>query len=142
MNFKVALLLIAASSSPALATEGVLARCGASIGQAFYFKDLMFSPDGASWSEDGLKNGKIVLVRLGEEWDIQFDDVVGASGYREQGFKVIQLMQKPGMVTVGAFSQSVAAIYTFDLDNKMVGWTLNGIGPYPPKVAVYSALCD
>ena len=122
--------------------DGVLARCGASIGQAFHFKDDVFNPKGPDWSEDGMRNGKIILVKLGEEWDIQFDDAFGSYGYRQDGAKVIFLHGKPGMLVDGAFGSSYADIYTFDFAEKIVAWSSNKIGPVGPKVAVYTATCE
>jgi hypothetical protein len=122
--------------------DGVLIRCGASTGQAFFFKDAISNPSGPNWTEDKLSNGKIILVKLGEEWDIQFDDLLGSNGYRQDGAKVIPLLNKPGMLTIGAFNANYADIYTFDFANKVVAWSSNKIGPIVPKVAVYTATCE
>lgn len=122
--------------------QGVIARCGASKGYSFYFKDDLFMPGGSKWADDAISNGKIILVRLGDEWDIQWDDSVLTSGYRQQGFKVVPLMNKPGMVAVGAFSETGSDIYVFDLANKTVGWTTNVIGPLAPKIGAFSAECE
>lgn len=76
----------------AQATEGVIIRCGASEGHSFFFESFA-NPDGPNWDTDRISGGKIILVRLGEEWDIQFDDARGASGYRQDGANVVPLME-------------------------------------------------
>lgn len=122
--------------------DGALIRCGASSGHAFFFKDEITNPDGPNWLEDGMSNGKIVLVRYGDEWDILFDDTIGAYGYREDGAEVILLSNKPGMLIVGAFSSTYVDIYIFDFLNKTVAWSSNKLGPIVAKVAAYKATCE
>ena len=143
LKFASLALLALSISTPAAAqdVDGVLARCGASHGRGYFFYDEKFSPQGPDWEDDGISNGKIILVRLGDEWDIQFDDVAGAYSYRQDGAKVMPLMNKPGMLSVGAFGASYADIYTFDLENKTLAWSSNKIGPIP-KVSVYSSDCQ
>ena len=100
------------------------------------------NPEGPGWNEDGMSNGRIILVKLGEEWDIQFDDSLGTSGYRQDGGKVLPLLQGPGMLTVGAFNKLYVDIYTFDFVRRKVAWSSNKIGPLVPRVAAYSADCE
>ncbi|GGA19370.1 hypothetical protein GCM10011498_20320 [Amylibacter cionae] len=102
----------------------------------------MTNPDGPNWSQDGISTGKIVLVRYGEEWDILFDDSVGASGYRQDGATVVPLISKGSLLSVGAFHSNYADVYTFDFVGRQVAWTSNKLGPIVPKVAVYQANCD
>lgn len=122
-------------------SEGVIIRCGASSGHGFFFKGPL-NPDGPNWDTDQISAGKIVLVRLGNEWDIQFDDAIGSSGYRQDGAQVIPLMEAEGLITVGAFNMGYVEIYTFDLVNRVVGWTSNKHGPIVPKASAFSATCD
>lgn len=123
--------------------QGVLARCGPSKGQSYYFKDPVFNPNGPNWTEDGISNGKIILVRLGDEWDIQFDDFLGASGYRQQGAAVIPLSDDSGpLLTVGAFAGSYTEIYTFDMSQSEVVWTSHKTGTSIKKVAIYRSTCS
>jgi hypothetical protein len=133
-----ALVPFAASAQP---TDGVIMRCGASAGHGYFFK-YFTKPDGPDWQVDGISTGKIILVRLGDEWDIQFDDFLGASGYRNDGAKVIPLLETEGFLTVGAFGPWYVDIYTFDLMNRDVGWTSNKHGPISAKAAAYSAKCE
>jgi hypothetical protein len=140
-TFLTIIAILMASSATAQLPEGVIARCGASKGHAYFFAAPM-NPDGPRWVEDGISNGKIVLVRLGDEWDIQFDDVLDSSGYRQDGARVMLLMQNESLVTVGAFSAQYVDIYTFDLDGREVAWTSNKHGPIAPKSAAYRAKCE
>lgn len=123
------------------AVDGVLMRCGASSGQSYIFKNQL-SPDDSGWMTDGINNGKIVLIRLGDEWDIQFDDSVGAYGYRQDGARVFPLFQNDNLLTVGAFGALYVDIFTFDFENQIVGWTTNKHGPVFPKVSAFVADCD
>ena len=131
-------------SAEAQTTNGVLIRCGASAGQSFFFKDSIFNPSGSAWEKDGMSNGKIVLIKLGEEWDIQFDDAAGAYGYRQDGAAVTPVMSNKALITVGAFHTNYVDLYTFDFENKVVGWssTKIGLSGSAPKVGAYSATCQ
>lgn len=122
--------------------EGVLIRCGASKGEAYYFADDLLNPDGPNWTEDGSSTGKILLVRLGDEWDIQFNDAIGTSGYRQDGAKVFPLTSSDTFLMIGAFHENYSDIYTFDIINNEVAWTSSKIGPIIAKSAVYRADCD
>jgi len=45
-------------------------------------------------------------------------------------------------LTVGAFGRLYVDVYTFDLVNRVVGWTSNKHGPVLAKSAAYSAKCE
>jgi hypothetical protein len=122
--------------------EGVLARCGASKGTAYFFKEPVANPDGPNWVEDGMSKGRIVLVKLGEEFDIQFDDAAGSYGYREDGASVFLLGLAAGKMTVGAMHSNYTDIYTFNFMEKEVLWSSHKIGSLVTKVAIYRADCD
>jgi hypothetical protein len=100
------------------------------------------NPEGPEWADDGISGGKIILVRLGNEWDIQFDDAFGASGYRQDGATVLVLGAADGKLTVGAFRGTYTEIYTFNFDGREVIWTSHKTGTFLPKVAIYRAECD
>ena len=127
---------------PAAATEGALARCGASKGAGYFFHDEIWNPSGPEWTEDGLSNGKIVLIRLGDEWDILFDDTLGASGYRNDGAGVLPLGAAKNMLTVGVFHPNYSDIFTFDFEGSEVVWTSHKIGTPIAKVAIYRSECS
>ncbi|PWL35002.1 MAG: hypothetical protein DCO97_11565 [Marivita sp. XM-24bin2] len=48
--------------SAVAAQDGVIARCGASEGQGYFFHDPIMNPSGPEWADDGISNGKILLV--------------------------------------------------------------------------------
>jgi hypothetical protein len=129
--------LLTALPVSASAQKGVIARCGASKGTAYYFDDKA-----SHWIDDGIRTGQIVLVKLGEEWDIQFDDVAGASGYREDGARVIALGSTNEMLTIGAFRGNYTDIYTFNFADKEVVWSSHKIGTLVRKAAIYRADCS
>ena len=121
--------------------EGVIARCGASSGHSYFFET---EPDQAApvWEADRIAQGKIVLVRLGDEWDIQFDDYVGSYSYRQDGAVVMPLLESGNLLTVGVFNNDYVDVYTFDLASRTVGWSSNKHGPFLPKVSAFAAACD
>jgi hypothetical protein len=129
-------------SSAALAAEGVLARCGASTGKGYFFFDELFNPDGPGWTDDGVANGRILLVRLGDEWDIQFGDSIGDYGYRQDGAKVILLGMTDRFVTLGAFGAAYTDIFTFDMPQKEVVWSSHKFATTIKKSAIYHADCS
>lgn len=131
-----------ANAALAQTSEGVIARCGASSGQSYIFKDAGTNPEGGRWVQDGMSGGKIILVRLGDEWDIQFDDALRAYSYRQDGAKVFVVMKSEGLLTVGAFHANYTDLYTFDLINHEVAWTSNKHGPMLPKVSAFFATCE
>ncbi len=130
------------SLCPSLAiADGVLARCGASFGTGYFFHDDVTNPGGPEWSTDRITDGNLLLVRLGDEWDIQFGDSIGEYGYRQDGAEVIPLGQADGMLTVGAFRGTYTDIFTFDFEGDEVVWTSHKTGTVIKKVAVYRAEC-
>lgn len=134
-------VLLAATT--ANAQDGVLIKCGASAGHGYFFHDEVMNPKGPEWSEDGMSNGQIILVKLGEEWDILFDDAIGGHSYRKDGARVIPLGGDERFLMVGAFyPSSYADVYTFDLEAREVAWSSNKPGGLMPKVSVMRASCD
>ena len=128
--------------SVANAQDGALIRCGASAGQSYFFKDDVFTRDRSNWEEDGISSGKIVLIKLGEEYDILFDDAAGAYGYREDGAAVISISQIDQRQTIGAFHATYTDIFTFDFENEELVWSSHKIGTLIKKVGIYQADCS
>ncbi len=140
--FAIVIAAVISATHSAIAAEGVLARCGASKGYGYFLYDEIMNPKGPSWNEDGISDGKILLVKLGDEWDIQFGDTVGEYGYRQDGAKVIPLGGADGKMTIGAFAGSYTDVYTFDFTQKEVVWSSHKIGTPIPKVGTYRANCS
>lgn len=138
-----ALLASGTWSSPAFAqvAQGVIARCGGSRGTAYRFLDNLTPGLRPGWAQDDY-GGKTVLVRLGNEWDIQFSDALGSSGYRALGAKVMPLGYTGGRLNVGAFGGTFIDIYTFDFNTSEVIWTSHKNGTLFDKVGIYRATCS
>jgi hypothetical protein len=134
--------IICACNAAAQDSQGALMRCGASVGSSYFFHDPLYDPKGPNWQDDGISKGKIILVKLGDEWDIQFDDANGAYGYREDGATVMILGQADGKMTVGAFHPNYTDIYTFNVADSEVVWSSHKIGTAVTKVAIYRADCQ
>lgn len=138
---KVAVLATACLSSANPAASEVIIHCGPSEGTSYFFRQEFLNPDGPSWEDDGISNGRIILVREGDEWDILFGDIAGNYGYRQDGAEVLLLNSNEGFLTVGAFSNNYVEIYTFNLIDREVAWTSHKTGTPIPKVAAYHADC-
>lgn len=136
--FAVALGLAGAASAQ---QDGALMRCGASTGQSYFFADETFTPDGPRWEDDRISEGKIVLINLGDEWDILFDDALGAHGYRSDGAIVVPISSTERYLMVAALHRNYVDVYTFDMDGSSVAWTSSKMGPFVPKSSVYYADC-
>lgn len=119
----------------------ILMHCGPSKGQAYYFNDPTFNPNPSGWSDDGIKNGRIILSKEGEEWDILFGDAAGSSGYRSDGASVFMLSANDRFIRIGAFADNYSDIYNFDFIEKTVVWTTNKSGPFMGKVGAYFSDC-
>jgi hypothetical protein len=122
--------------------NGLIARCGASSGTAYYFSDPLLNPEGPQWVEDGLSNGQIILTSIDGEWDIKFSDVRGGNSYREDGAVVIKVGENKGKLNIVAAHPNYVDTYTFNLFDREVVWTSHKLGPLPPKVAIYRAECE
>ncbi|WP_313135239.1 hypothetical protein [Paracoccus jeotgali] len=144
MNPFLAVAAVAFSAQALLAqqVDGVLIRCGASSGHAFFLRDDLTNPEEPKWERDSISAGKILLVRYGDQWDILFDDSLHAYGYRQDGATVLPLIEKGHLLTVAAIGAQYIDTYTFDFLDKRVAWTSNKVGPIVPKVAAYEARCD
>lgn len=136
------IILSAQIANPSDAAEGVVARCGASDGYAYYFRDELMNPDGPNWTTDGISSGQLLLIKLGDEWDIQYGDTIGEYGYRQDGAQVIPLGEAGGKLTVGAFRGTYTDIFTFDSIQKEVVWSSHKIGTVISKVGTYQADCS
>lgn len=143
MRYVAAVAIVAGMTGTALAEPVVLARCGASKGQGYFFNDPVMNPNPSAWEEDGISNGTIFLVAEDDKFDIRFDDALSAGiGYRAEGAEVIMLGSTENLIRVGAFHANYSEIYTFDLKGKVVIWTSSKTGPITAKVAIYEAKCD
>lgn len=131
--------IIAGSAANA---DGVLARCGASDGFSFFLHDEIMNPNGPFWDRDGMSEGYIQLIKLGEEWDIQFGDALNEYSYRQDGARVLPWGNTNQTLTVGIFRQEYIDIYSFDAHTSEVVWSSHKMGTPIRKVGVYTADCS
>lgn len=142
LKIAAATLLVGLSNSlPAIASTQTIIECGASTGLNFAFNDGVYIKDGNQWADDSIRNGKIILVQNGDEFDILFDDAAGSYGYREDGANVIINGINSGLITVTAVNKKYLATYTFDTSEKQVLWTTHKWGARINKVAIFHADC-
>ena len=139
---KLSYLIVVFASQITLAQDGIIVSCGASSGTGYFIQDPIFFNQPSEWADDGISNGKISLIKLGDEWDILFGDALGDAGYRQQGATVIPLTEVGGLLTVGVFHQNFTDIYSFNIEAKEVIWTSHKGGPLIKKVAIYRASCN
>ncbi|WP_170587382.1 hypothetical protein [Ruegeria arenilitoris] len=144
-TLKLTLAVLAASvtASPGMSAEElVLLKCGASSGKAYFF-------DGEGWVNDGISNGKIVLVGnaggVEGKFDIRFDDsfsdIRRGYGYASDGASVFQVAAAQGRFSFIAAHDNYTDQYTFDTNRNEVLWTSHKVGTLVPKVALYFAEC-
>lgn len=119
----------------------VLMHCGSSKGQAYIFNHPIFNSEPSGWHKDGINNGRIILTKDGDNWDILFGDAAGSSGYRSDGATVILLAWTDEFIRLGAFANNYSDVYNFNLKEKTVAWTSNKSGPLMGKAAVYLSSC-
>ena len=96
----------------------VVMHCGASLGKSYFITDPIFNPEPSSWQEDGMSNGRIILTKEEDDWDILFGDALGSTGYRSDGASVVLLAVTDRFLRIGAFHQNYADIYNFDFAEK------------------------
>tara|TARA_B110001450_G_scaffold188498_1_gene176574 strand:+ start:1116 stop:1310 length:195 start_codon:yes stop_codon:yes gene_type:complete len=53
----------------------LLMHCGSSKGEAYIFNHSVFNSESSGWHKDGIGNGRIILTKEGDNWDILFGDV-------------------------------------------------------------------
>lgn len=134
-------LVLAIAAGTASADIQIVAQCGASSGYSYFFEDEKFPNEEAGWDKDRIPNGKIILVKQDEHWDIQFDDFFGAYSYRKDGAEVVPLVTNAGFITLMAIHQNYQDILTFNLFGGEVAWSSHKTGTPVPKVGVYHAKC-
>jgi hypothetical protein len=124
MMIKTALAAIAVtfglSGDVQAASETTLIKCGASTGTAYRF-------DGNGWQSDGMSKGQIVLVSnaggVEGEFDIRFEDSIGAYGYIRDGAVVFKAQQNDEKFSFVAAHSNYIDQYTFDFSRNEVVWT-------------------
>ena len=76
---------------------------------------LVFNSEPSGWHKDGINNGRIILTKDGDNWDILFGDAAGSSGYRSDGATVILLAWTDEFIRLGAFANNYSDVYNFNL---------------------------
>ena len=130
----VALMLMIGSPAGA----EVLLHCGASKGKTFYFS---YGSQPAEWIEDRISNGRIILTRDGNDWDILFNDASSQSDYRADGATVLLLFRDERYIRVGAFDEEYSDIYNFDFKDRVGAWS-SSKSTLMGKVGVYFSDCN
>ena len=104
----------------ASAKADVITRCGASKGYAYYFEGPLVPREKSGWTQDGISQGSMQLVRDGKELDIVYTDTAGTRSAKADGFLVFNLSppNNTGFVTLIAVSERTGVVehYLFTLN--------------------------
>ena len=53
----------------------LLMHCGSSKGEAYIFNHPVFNSKSSDWHKDEISNGRIILTKEDDNWNILFGDV-------------------------------------------------------------------
>ena len=138
-----ALVLVSLAVS---ARAEIIARCGASSGQGWYFAGPLVPQGESGWSEDALSKGGFLLIMDGDEPDIVTTDVAGTRSSRADGAHVMFVPgTKSGFrVVLLVYPAGTVEHFLFQLDragNGTVAWgTVRGAGLLQ-KSSLFVAKC-
>jgi hypothetical protein len=130
--------------STASAQAQLITRCGASAGYSYFFENRL-APGQSGWQRDGISTGNLQLIKSGDEYDIVYQDTVGARSARADGFKFVHVTPSAGfLMLIGVSNVGVLDHYLFRLDTHGRGevlWgTSRGTGLIP-KATMMRAEC-
>ncbi|MBY0257478.1 hypothetical protein [Methylobacterium sp.] len=134
MRFRLALVAVvgmacAAAEHATAADIQILARCGPSTGQSYYFEGGIVGPGQGGWKPDGYANGRITaLLNESEQVDIIFRDADGTRSLLRDGMKVALTSFDEASLSfiVSTYSNKVSGSYLFKMNKLGVGtvvWT-------------------
>ncbi|WP_156635612.1 hypothetical protein [Methylobacterium sp. Leaf123] len=145
MSAFAALLLQAMIGTAYAAT--ILARCGPSIGQSYYFEAGVVGPGQGGWKKDGFDGGRITAyINDKEQLDILMKDGAGLKSYLAEGYKIslVSLSKDDKSFLLAAYGQGFAETYLFKINDLGVGtlaWTASKVTPLVIRTTVMTAEC-
>ena len=127
---------------------GVLAICGESKGQAYYFVGGAVPLGQGGWQADGINNGVIVLAILPDgKYDIIMKDARNEPySSAKSGLVVVPLAvsARDNKYLISVMGNGVSENYLFKVDSKGAGilaWSSTKTNDYISKVSVMTSVC-
>jgi hypothetical protein len=131
----------------AASAETILARCGPSTGQSYYFETGFVGPGQGGLRKDGFDGGRIfAYINNQEKLDLIIKDTNGFQSYLKEGYKVniINLSASDKSFLIAAYGPNFAESYVFRLNNYGVGtvsWTGSKLTEGITKTSMMTAEC-
>lgn len=126
----------------------ILARCGPSIGQSYYFEAGVVGPGQGGWKKDGFEGVRITAyINDKEQLDILMKDGTGLKSYLAEGYKIslVILSKEDKSFLVTAYGQGFAETYLFKVNDLGIGtlaWTAGKVTHLVIRTTVMIAECD
>lgn len=120
-----------------------IVSCGETNGQAYYFETPLLNDGDVGWTDDGISDGAIALVRSGEEWDILTKDSIGMISASSQGAGVYFVDAYGAFITLLVnYPSGSKELYTFDLQRNQVTWSQHKFGVTFDKAHTMIGTCE
>ena len=133
------IILIFFISLPASAQTVI--SCSSLKGKAYYFPNVANTK--GSWEDDGFSNGKRILYKNGENFDIFYSSPPDGKSVLKYGGQVFPLMITDDMQQFLAVDpMGYTEIYLFDLKNKIMSLSQHSTATVATKTATYIASCN
>ncbi|WP_131803863.1 hypothetical protein [Methylorubrum salsuginis] len=123
----------------------ILARCGPSTGQSYYFETGIVGPGQGGWKKDGFDNGRITAYINDEnKIDIIMRDGNGVRSYLREGYNAsLNNFSKQDMAfLISARGSNFSETYLFKINDLGVGtlsWTASKVTPLVIRTTVMTA---
>lgn len=125
----------------------ILARCGASDGQSYYFEGGFVGPGQGGWKKDGVDDGRVtVFLNENDQLDLLVKDRATTRSYLKAGYKVglINFDQATKTMLISAYGSDFSETYLIRQDDAGIGtmvWTISKITPAIAKSSTMQAPC-
>lgn len=125
----------------------IIARCGPSVGQSYYFEAGIVGPGQGGWKKDGFDGGRITAyINDKDQLDILMKDAAGLKSYLAEGYKIslVSLSKEDRSFLLSAYGQGFAETYLFKVNDLGVGtlaWTASKVTPLVIRTTVMTAEC-
>lgn len=144
--------LAAAAAATLIAPLGaeaatILARCGPSTGQSYYFEAGVVGPGRGGWQKDGFENGRVIAyINDSQQLDILVRDSAGTKSYLKEGYKValINFSQQDRAFLISVYGDNFSETLLFKVNDLGVGtlaWTASKVTPLVIRTSIMTAEC-
>lgn len=148
MRWGVVVIALAISGCASEATAlTVLASCGPSKGQSYYFEGGFVGPGQGGWRSDGMDGGRItIILKDDNSVDILMKDATGFRSYNKDGINltVISVDAKNRVFLIKASQTNLVETYMVKTNEVGVGtlaWTSASVTQAFTKTRIMTASC-